>query len=87
MSYWDSTLTPAPPYGVAEGMGQTPYPFNDIADVAPPAGRGHADGMGDSPYSSGTWDTEPILYETRNDNADFDVHRSGLIGPAKPGSF
>jgi len=79
MSYWDSTLTPAPPQGVAEGVGESPYPFNDIADVQPDAPR-----LGDYPTG---WDTEPILTADRHDNEDFDVHRSGLIGPAKPGSF
>ena len=86
--YWDETLTPAPPCGGTSGVGQSPYPFNDVADVAPKAPRGHAEGVGDSPYSSGNWNTEVAPEAGKHDNKDFDMHRDGgLIAPCKPGSF
>ncbi len=68
-------------------MGESPYPFNDIADVHPQAPRGSADGVGDSPYSAGDWNTEVHPQVDRHDG-DMDTHRgSGPIAPAKPGSF
>ena len=83
--YYDSTLTPAPPYGLKEGVGETPYPFNDTADVHPQAPRGKAEGVGDSPYPN--MSTEPFIPAGRHTNEDFDCHRSGLEGPEKPGPF
>ena len=79
MSYFDETLTPAPPRGVEATVGESPYPFNDIADVEPAAPR-----LGDYPKR---WDTEPVVVADDHCNDDFDMHRSGLSGPAKPGSF
>ena len=85
MSGWDLAIEGYGGRGVGDGMGETPYPFNDIADVEPHGDRGGC--MGTSPYDSKGSDTDPILYADRHDNEDFNEHRSGLIGPAKPGSF
>jgi len=88
MSYWDETLTPAPPCGVGEGVGESPYPFNDIADVHPAPPSGAKDGLGDSPFTTGNWNTETFIAAGRHDNMDFDMHRgSGIEGQPKPGSF
>lgn len=77
--YFDPTLTPESPEGLAQHMGESPYPFNDIADVEPKAPR-----LGDYPHS---WDTDVVIDMDTHDNTDFDLHRSGLSGPPKPGSF
>lgn len=86
-NYYDETLTPAAGKGVYCGLGETPYPFNDIADVEPKAGLGHASGLGDCPFSAGTWDTEPLPAAPRSDGAMDEHHGPGIISPSKPGSF
>lgn len=78
--YYDSTLSPAPPVGGQQGVGDTPYPFNDYADVAPRAPHGSAEHVGDSPYPETS--TEPLPKTDRHDG-HMDLHR----GQAKPGSF
>lgn len=87
MSYWDETLTPAPPCGIAEHVGESPYPFNDTADVHPQTPCGDDGHVGTSPYSASTWDTEPHIQADRHDGF-MDIHRgSGIVGTPKPGSF
>lgn len=80
MDYYDDTLTPAPPVGGRQGVGPTPYPFNDYADVQPRAPRGHAEGVGDTPYPVQAAEVQPRM--TRYDG-QMDLNR----GKPKPGSF
>jgi hypothetical protein len=86
VSYYDETLTPAAGKGVYCGLGETPYPFNDIADVEPKAGLGSASGLGDSPFGA-SWDTQPLMVTEKHTGEMDEHHGPGIISPSKPGSF
>lgn len=78
--YYDETLNPAPPVGGREGVGPTPYPFNDYADVVPPAPKGHGEGVGESPYPI---QAAEVLPKMDRIDGQMDLNR----GRPKPGSF
>lgn len=80
MDYWDDTLSPAPPTGGKEGVGDTPYGANNYADVAPRAPHGTVEHVGDPVPSN--WHTEVHPSTDRHDGY-MEIHR----GQPKPGSF
>lgn len=69
--YYDETLTPAPPVGVAETVGDSPYPFNDTADLIPRAPHGDDGYVGTSPFDA-SWDTDVLPKADDHSNRGLD---------------